>query len=573
MANAQSGGIDLPSLLQSIAGGVAQSKDTQQKLRDITSDTNADYLALQEDALSGTDSKGDTQLTMKTRGLALLEAQNNMDAFSEALGNNGEGAAKISTQLATHYHDSLQKALELSDSIKQRESVGMLDNPLAFMWNQIVLPDEKNALGATLDSAKIAKEGLATVNSALQETAKSEAAYAKTLSTASVQSQVDAVAAEINAKAVRIEIDAHQANAQNLERISNATNQQITMIHAGITAQQSAQQLALSQAAGARDATRFDEAMKVTKDNEAAQAEAVAYINAGRRNAVLPPLDSAKTLRQLKMVGGLGGLSGEMQAWFKNGLTIDSNTAGEPIYGRTLSESVNFANSTGAVPPTQIGSLYTRARDAVMAPLAGKPIEAKDRATIDAAISATAQNMLKEDAKVIKHTDELNPLLIPTVATIATAKEVQNSALYQKVIQSNKIETRNIDVIFQAGVAAVRAGIITPNELSDGMDTYIKVGQTYNATQGQFVRYGLQLPTDSNKQLTYNAQVTLPTAVNRPDSVTSKFGLGLYTTDKTVINYADKTARDNLVAKILSVRDDAPHAPSSVFNALSFPGL
>ena len=108
------------------------------------------------------------------------------------------------------FQDKLTKAQQLAQSVEDRESVGFFDNPLGFIVNQLYLPDERNALKATLDSANVAKQRIADTNQLMQASAISENAFKQSLSAAANQSLVEAMQKILELKLMLLLLPQHR---------------------------------------------------------------------------------------------------------------------------------------------------------------------------------------------------------------------------------------------------------------------------------------------------------------------------------------------------------------------------
>ena len=180
----------LAGIMQSASSVLSTLRDSTATLEALSREGTTVSEAMAKAVAAGTDANGDTALSLETRKLGELEAQQKKSEFYAAIGMDAQGQAKISNQLATAFKENVQRSLETAQSIRERESVGLLDNPLAWIVNQLILPDERNALDANMQEGNVIKASMNQLNNALQQTAQSEAAYAKTISAVSVDSQV-----------------------------------------------------------------------------------------------------------------------------------------------------------------------------------------------------------------------------------------------------------------------------------------------------------------------------------------------------------------------------------------------
>lgn len=223
--NSNSGEFSLASIMQSASSAFSELQSGVEEIKSLSGQSIIVADALAQALANGTNAQGETALSLKTKELGELETQKNKSDFWAALGMDAEGNAKISNQLATSLQENIARSTEIAKSVRERESVGLLDNPLAYIWNQIVLPDERNALAASLQEGDVLKTSLASVNQALQQTAQSEALYTKTRTAASIDSKIAGIESDFQAKALKARYDALQMNAHNVETIMKAPMQ------------------------------------------------------------------------------------------------------------------------------------------------------------------------------------------------------------------------------------------------------------------------------------------------------------------------------------------------------------
>ena len=554
---AQDTGIDLAAVLGAVQNMATSAAQTVQKLTTLGGQEQNAYDDLVAAVSSQADSRGDTPLSKQTKLLGELEAQNKKTQYYDALGN-GKGFGKVSSELSARYSNSLEQALQISDSIKERESVGFMDNPIAYLWNQLILPDERNALDATVNDAKLASDGLQKLNNLAQENAQTETAYTKTLSTAAVESQTKAVQAEIDGKAARVKIESAQSQAQNLAQIMSAKGQQLNALHTGFASRQSAAQLALSEAANARATEQFNEWKKQVVLTEQATADSIEYINRGAEIAGKPKVDNLKLATVLK-TKGVAGLPAELQTLMEIGFNNTAEGTSGTQLGGTASSAITAAQTLKLPVPDQVVSVYN---DAIKVLSTTPGVDPKNKVAYDAALNSQIRKTVDAYAKEIDPRNEANPLLIPPSSVLAENPAIQETAFYKKVLETEvtagKLKTRDVGVILEKGIAAIRDGKLRPDELSEGLGVYLKVGVLANNAQGQFERFGITAPITS-----YNAKISVPAqAVRKPGDFTPMGNV--FTGNTTIVrDLADKTQRDNLIISILS-RSTGHHIPRTL---------
>jgi hypothetical protein len=500
---------DLAGLMQQANDTFAQNADTITKLNSLNADSQNSYQELIDATMSGFDAQGETPLSRKVKAAGELSAQAEKAKTYQALGLAGEGSAKTSVQLAARYHESLEQALKLSQSVKERESIGFFDNPLAYVWNQAMLPDERNALSAAVNDATLAADGMKTINQMAQSSAQTEEMYKQTISEASAASMVSASQAQINAAAARVNIEANNSNAHNVTAIAAATRDQLNVVHTVLSAKQSAEQLSLSYANNARAEAQFNVWKEEQKDTEEYFDKMSTFVALGAKQAGRAPLDAGDVKRVLKGKG-TDAMRQEVVTLADVGYLNAATPDGEFKYSATPAGALGVANSLRVPLPASIETLHDRAITMVNAEAMKTPAILKDKGlyanALNTAMIAASKNYTdKVDAK-----DTNNPYIVPTANVMATMPAIQQLPLFQNVladeVKVGGLNTTDPAQIIAKGLEGYKAGKITLAQLSDGIVEYYKQGVAVNNAQQQFTRYGIPAPT------TYNTTFKLPYA-------------------------------------------------------------
>jgi len=129
----------------------------------------------------------------------------------------------------------------------------------------------------------------------------------------------------------------------------------------------------------------------------------------------------------------------------------------------------------------------------------------RDKATQKVDFNNTAKELMDSFEANITTNDSTNPYAAPPMSVIVQSRAVYESAFYKKVISaSGKTEFDPQDFVNQ-GVAAIRAGSVSTEEVADGIVAMVNAAQLFNNTnEGGFARVGLK------SQVTYNTTLKRP---------------------------------------------------------------
>lgn len=489
--------IDLLSQFNTLAQNLmGQSDQMKSNFTGIAAQKKAAGEALVDDVARGPiDREGNTVISKQVEEAGKLETQNRKDEFWHSMHMDGDVSGRLSTQMADAFYANAQEAATLANDVKQRESIGLFDNPIAYLWNQIMLPDARNARDAAQSRADLAAKTLQTANAMLQQTALSEKEYSKTTNQAAIESKLDAAKASLDAQVQRAKIESLTSQAQDVKMIFDADQVKLNILGSVMQARNSEEHLALARAAEGRAQAEFAERMDAKKDKKVSEQNLVDWIKTGitetggnaatfNPNNVLSYIKSGQPLP--KELNDLAEIGFRKQTYGVSGLSTDTSVA------------IQRAQTFGITPPTATASVINQSSAAVEAwknahPSA-KPEELKK------AFNETVTATLKQHAALIKPNDASNPYSAPSIVTMAEqSKEFRNSALYQNVlkpqIEVGKLDTNDPSVITKLGLAALEQGKISLNELIGGTAVYYQQGVMAASLNNQLRRFGMKEST------------------------------------------------------------------------------
>lgn len=485
---------------------------------------------------AGTDSRGDTPLSLETRKLGELEAQNKNAEFYASLGMDLQGQAKLSNALGAAFQQNTRQALEQAQSIQERESVGLLDNPLGYIWNQLILPEEKSALEATMKTGEVIKGSMNQLNKALEENAKSEATYATKITAASVDSQVRGLQANINAQAAQARMQAIQMNSHDLVTVLAADKQKLETISQVVQMRNSDEHLALAKEAAAQGRARFEQWQLDQKDTEDYITEMYNLANDTAKKLGKPELTRKEVALAMKGKAQ-PGLQQTIQAYAQAGyINRDSGALGI-AYGETPTAALDFSVATKTPIPTAIGDIYSYASGKIKELVTAGKIDGKNKAILDSEMNRLVDTRTKELISNIDSRDASNPYRIPDMKVLAASEAVKNTALFKNMlsteVNAGGLTATDPDTLISKGMVAVSQGKLTLGQLAQDITTFYKAGIQANNTEKQFIRYGMP------EQSTYKTKVA------------GAGSLTLFATpEQTVVDMTDLTQVNAVLAKI-----------------------
>ena len=483
------GGFDIAAALEEarkISAVNAKAIPQLQQLGDLTNQATESLTA--SILGSNSDGKGNTVLSEQVRMEGELDAQKKKQEMYAAIGMGGEGAAKISTAIALDYNALMTKAQEQVASITQKQQVGLFDDPLQYLWNTITLPDERNAARATINQANLKANQLQTINTLLQDTAQTENAFKATLSSAGQASQLEAMRQEINMRAQRANLEAYASQANTLQSVMQASGAQLRNIAQIQQMQNSAESMAMSRESHAQNRVRFQEWVSDTADKKATQEQILGWYNVGAAKVGMAPIDSMK----FKTLIASGVDKETIGAYIEQG--YQTSNGGMQGLGHSPSHVKEFLETTKNTLPEKVSyaaEIYQRAAEMSAELVRTGKLNAKDKKAVEAQFDANVQQQMNEYKNKIDYKDGKNPYILPAPSTFETQPEIAKTALYQKVIQAQKMDTSDPTRIFHSGLEAVKAGTISYDEWVKGMTTYYTVGSLANNVQKQFNKYAL----------------------------------------------------------------------------------
>lgn len=473
------------------ASAAAEAAD---KLKQFSASMSQSTDSLLTNILGGTN-QGKTPLALETELQANLQAQQNNRQLYESVNNNQGFPALVNQQMGL-MQDKLNKAQELAESVEQRESVGFFDNPLGFIINQIYLPDERNALKATLDSANLAKKRIEDTNQLMQTSAISENAFKQSLSAEANKSLVDAMRHDIGAKADAASIDAGRTNSAAVNNTYNMTKEQLELRRQQQAAEAAEQSMDIARTAEAERKARFDDWLRQSKENINFSDQATNWYNLAAEKFGRPKLTSDKITALLKTQGPVAEAT---KVLLYAGQTIEQT--GQVTYGATPYTAVQ----TMATLKTQTSDSQkwiSETTDAGFAESKKAAINGqKDPIALQKVFDKAAQDKLNE-YQPVRFKNLENPFIVqaPQAFLDTTPPAIEQTKVWSTVlkpkVESGALKTSDPGLLVDYVILAVNEGKISLGEAASGIATYYNSAMQLNNDLRQFKKSGYQEQSD-----------------------------------------------------------------------------
>ena len=472
----------------------------QNQIRDLipTSDSVDQLVAA---VAGGTDRNGDTPLSLQTKELGALEAQQRKQAFYNQIGN-GQGYAKVATDLSTQFYNAMESAKETAQSVAERKSVGLLDNPLAWAINRVILPDEEAALSGQLTVAKVSSDQLQTLTKMADDDARVENEFATKLTAAAVDSKVQGLVNNLKAQALQTRMTANAQNVHTLAAVMQADGEQLRNIKFVIEARNSAEHLELSKKEFQIRSEQFEAWKKENAEKQDFAEQMTQMYNIGADITGKPMLTSNKVQTMFKM-GGTAAQ--EAQALVELGM--QNLNQGNVKLGVTPATAVTALQGIKQQAPEAIQPLYSYGFATVKARENNptNPLDTKNPAARDAAFNEAVKTKALEYQANVDYKDKNNPYILPSPKILGQNPEIASTVFYQKVIAplvaTDALTTSDPQKLVPLGLEAVKNGTIKPKDWIDGITTYYGTGAVINNVGREFHKYAVPEQTTYNTTL------------------------------------------------------------------------
>ena len=263
-----------------------------------------------------------------------LETQAANDLAASQMGTDLRQPMNRLTGLTDSLHQSMAVRDQALAAVNKKQRVGLFDNPLHWVLNQITVNDDIAKYNAANAEVKAASEGIAVLTRATDAQVATQKAIQHSVTTASAVAAAEntKLAADINV--AQANIAGWDVNAKGIERAVNMSNAEVAnknlVFHAQMSVEESArsnERLGLERTRASFDEEQrvfqrktWDEQLAVKQDIRLATEEVTNTINIGLRNIGSAPISNAGVLAKLKLeMSTTGKIPEEFLAAYQRG--------------------------------------------------------------------------------------------------------------------------------------------------------------------------------------------------------------------------------------------------------------
>jgi len=505
------GKFDLASILDSSADAVQHLGTSIQDMLQNQVEQSKTAEEKQQAILGSYDARGETALSANIRLTGILQEQTKKQSLYDSLYNGG-GFTKLATAQARQYDAVMSEAQKTAADLAEKKSVGLLDDPLAYVYNAVLgIPEASQKLQGQVQQAAVLKQRLTDTADLMDRSAKVELDYKTTINQAAVDSLTSAAQSDITARAASAKLAALQSNAQSIAQVSSMLGQQVDMAYKAHSAINQDEQLALHRKSAAMEETRFEEWRKEKRDLAVTREQEVLFFNVGAASLGLPQVDSGTRLEMLKRVNPEGVVSAMKAGFVLSATGATGSLAGSP------SSVDHLFNKTGAqVPALEENSrrvIVTAEADYKNAIKAGTDQEPRTPEERDKLLDKYVAIRMRSYNTSIDLDNMSNPTNPAPPAVMAQQAAVKETKLYKVVlaplIAADALKESDPKLLFAAGMEAVAKGDMKFGEVISDLARYYQTAHALNLTQANYTKYSLVAPQ------TMTATMQVPTVGGR----------------------------------------------------------
>lgn len=299
--------VDLNSVMQAIAGREAAASQHAIDLGSLLG-TEVEIRNQARDLVT-TDANGKTPEMVRQEGIAALQAQERAIGISKALGLSNDLTTDIQYKLALDQKQAIDVMRAQGAKINELESVGLTDNPIEYLLNQWMLPDEYAKYDGAVNAEKQSAMAIQDLQASTANASKTSTLIQESITKATIEDQLKASEASIQQQRLRYSMDNLQAarqytkdlfaldqgkleRAKDIYQLQNQQEQQVYMREA-------------REAARADRKAKLDAELKADNDIKVEQESALKAINLSRAKRGEAPYGM-----DIFMKGGLASKTG-----------------------------------------------------------------------------------------------------------------------------------------------------------------------------------------------------------------------------------------------------------------------
>lgn len=495
------------------------------------------------------------QIVQGAKLAGALQTQTNIRAGASALGTNMDDASEIVTSLSSQADAFYSKSQQQLAGIQQKQSVGLLDNPLQWLSNQLTLPGDQEDLETTTMQQHMAETRLNTILTETQEVARTENAISLQSTAATNDATLTGLAAQTSEKLLATQQENLKFNIDATKSLNQARQEVLQNLFTGVQLQNAQQEFAFKQqlfplqVQEANDRhTLLQEEVAKNEADLASKQDWMDKYNAGASTVGLPPLKGMKEAEVVLHLPSTDPRAQMARLAYQAGSSAAAN-GGTPIIGASPIEAGKSIALSGAPMPGMnpvirdlLSNTYAESKAGqipIASPKGGNvPVDPKNENQVLRAGQQYIAGKLQNYSRVVDPLDRSNPYNIPPLANVISVPAVAATPLFSEVlrpaIESGALQNPSAAQIISLTQANIKAGKIDFATAASNLATYFNAGVAQNNIRNQWDRIG------QPQQSSYNVRITadLPSAYTLETGGRSQGTTVLDLTNKTNISRA-----------------------------------
>lgn len=500
----------MPSIsLESILGQVDQFTGQAVKAGNELWNLNLDAaVSHSDDAATQTEIGANTAIITNAKLSADMATQTARTKGALALGTDLRSQGELISGLSDNILDLMSQRDAVSKTIQQKKAVGLFDDPLQWIFNQVTISDdlEKHAgIEARLDEQG---KNLSTLNTLTQQTIQTQNALTAPITEAGMVAANKNVIAAATLQATASQRAALASNASGITAALNVSKEVLASQFQSLNAQNTQTNIGLAQAHLALDQQRFD-----WQKDEKKIADAARNKQTSVEGYMMEQVNQGLVLMGMQPIPADSPRAGAIMMNLKSGspsaalfaeafnVATRSEAAGAKIFAGNPAQAIELLDRVpvpmnGAQVPVKniLNSAVQQVKDAAAA--GGGTINLKDPAVRAQALNNAATKILIDQNKKVLVGDSDNVFNIPPIAAIiAASPEAQKLPIVEKVI-APAIAAGTVlsdpNQVFALTVAALASKKITYPEALELTSLYQR-GVKVNLEARELQAFGLNL--------------------------------------------------------------------------------
>lgn len=411
----------------------------------------------------------------------------------------------LSLALAASVREAVQSMQDTQKKVHDKQSVGFLDNPLAYVLNTLQLPDLQTKLAQNVETVNMLTAARDKVNDSITAEARMLDATKKTTTPGIVAAQADATIAKAQYDKATASIEAIRNNTQGLMTAQQMDMNSRNMLDKANDAFMRGQQFELAQQRMAMDmkmaSMQLEKASRAAADDRAEDAVTQSMMQTALMHAKAvgdTSIPQVTSLAEMKALLKMPGMAEKLAAHAGAG-AITANS-GNLMYGADPNSAIHNILTQGWQVPEgskRVVNQVMAAQDAYIADpknnFAAMPAN-KQAAALAQVAKMTVQNMQK-----------LTPDMVMQQEENASVKMAQLPMFKAIEWDTNPAVRKDTDALRSSVVAAINAGKLSMEDAAAGL-TYFSARQS-DATNRYYNILGFGIPTPLSSPIVEDGKV------------------------------------------------------------------